>query len=175
MPRYENEAQAILNLQRYLRQLSYHYPEITAPPIDGIFESDTERSLREFQALRGLPVTGRADRRTWEELYALYRASLAENEPPRTVAILPFVAGEILLSEGDEGFTINVLQFMLRELGESLIELEEIEINGIFDAKTARAVRLFRQQNRLPEGETVDLVTWNTLVDRFNRLGVENI
>ena len=175
MPRYENEAEAILNLQRYLRQLSYHHPEITTPPIDGIFERDTERALREFQAMRGLPVTGRADRRTWDELYAMYRASIAENEPPRTVAILPFVAGEILLQNGDEGFTINVLQYMLRELGESLTELEEVEITGIFDENTARAVRLFRAQNGLPDGEAVDLITWNTLVDRFNRLGVENV
>ena len=175
MPRYENEAEAILNLQRYLRQLSYHYPQITAPPIDGIFDRDTERSLREFQAMRGLPVTGRADRRTWEELYTLYRASIAENEPPRTVAILPFVAGEILLQKGDDGFTVSVLQYMLRELGESLVELEKVEVSGIFDKNTAHAVRLFRKQNGLPEGETVDLVTWNTLVDRFNRLGVENI
>ena len=175
MTRYENEAQATANLQRYLRQLSYHHPEITPPPIDGIFDSDTERSLREFQAMQGLPITGRADRRTWDELYSMYRASVAENEPPRTVAILPFVAGEILLEKGDEGFTINVLQYMLRELGESLAELEEVEISGVFDEKTARAVRLFRAQNGLPEGETVDLITWNTLVDRFNRLGVENI
>lgn len=175
MPIYENEAQATANLQRYLRQLSYHHPEITPPPIDGIFERDTEESLKDFQAMVGLPVTGRADRRTWDALYAMYRASVAENEPPRTVAILPFVAGEIFLSEGDEGFTINVLQYMLRELGESLAELEEIEISGIFDENTARAVRLFRKQNGLPEGETVDLVTWNTLVDWFNRLGVENV
>ena len=175
MPIYENEAQATLNLQRYLRQLSYHHPEITAPPIDGIFDRDTERSLKEFQAMRGLPVTGRADRRTWDALYAMYRASIAENEPPRTVAILPFVAGEILLQKGDDGFTVSVLQYMLRELGESLAELEEVEVSGIFDDKTARAMRLFREQNGLPEGETVDLVTWNTLVDRFNRLGVENI
>ena len=175
MPRYENETEAILNLQRYLRQLSYHHPEITPPPIDGIFERDTEESLKDFQAMVGLPVTGRADRRTWDALYAMYRASIAENEPPRTVAILPFVAGEILLQKGDEGFTINVLQYMLRELGESLAELEEVEITGIFDENTARAVRLFRVQNGLPEGETVDLITWNTLVDRFNRLGVENV
>ena len=175
MPRYENEAEAILNLQRYLRQLSYHHPEITPPPIDGIFERDTEESLKDFQAMVGLPVTGRADKRTWDALYAMYRASVAENEPPRTVAILPFVAGEILLQKGDEGFTINVLQYMLRELGESLAELEEVEITGIFDENTARAVRLFRVQNGLPEGETVDLITWNTLVDRFNRLGVENV
>ena len=175
MPRYENEREATLNLQRYLRQLSYHHHEITPPPIDGIFERDTEESLKDFQAMVGLPVTGRADRRTWDALYAMYRASIAENEPPRTVAILPFVAGEILLQKGDDGFTVSVLQYMLRELGESLAELEEIEVSGIFDEPTARAVRLFREQNGLAEGETVDLVTWNTLVDRFNRLGVENI
>lgn len=175
MPRYENEAEAILNLQRYLRQLSYHYPQITPPPLDGIFERDTERALREFQAMQDLPITGRADRRTWDELYRMYRVSIAENEPPRTVAILPFVAGEILIETGDEGFTVNVLQYMLRELGESLAELEEVDISGIFDENTARAVQLFRKQNGLPEGDTVDLVTWNTLVDRFNRLGVENV
>ena len=102
MPRYENEAEATLNLQRYLRQLSYHHPEITPPPIDGIFERDTEESLKNFQAMVGLPVTGRADRRTWDALYAMYRASIAENEPPRTVAILSFVAGEILLQKGQQ-------------------------------------------------------------------------
>ncbi len=175
MPRYENEAQAILNLQRYLRQISYQHPQISPPPIDGIFDSDTERALMEFQAMQNLPITGRADRRTWDELYSMYRASVAKNEPPRTVAILPFVAGEILLQKGDDGFVVSVLQYMLRELGESLAELETVEVSGIFDEPTARAVRLFRAQNGLPEGETVDLITWNTLVDRFNRLGIENI
>jgi hypothetical protein len=34
MPEYETEAQAIQNLRTYLRQLSYHDKNITAPPID---------------------------------------------------------------------------------------------------------------------------------------------
>jgi len=59
---HPNQAPAVENLQRYLRQLSYDQPEIPAPPIDGIFESQTEEALRQFQRSRGLPVTGSADR-----------------------------------------------------------------------------------------------------------------
>ena len=68
MAQRPNEARAIKNLQRYLRQLSYHVPSITAPPIDGIFASDTQKALREFQEWQALPSTGIADRETWDAL-----------------------------------------------------------------------------------------------------------
>ena len=58
MPQYPNEAQAIENLQRYLRQLSYSDASITPPPIDGIWERDTAQALRDFQRTRGIPETG---------------------------------------------------------------------------------------------------------------------
>ena len=61
MPEFETQAQAIQNLQTYLRQLSYHDQSIKAPPIDGIFDTDTKQSLMDFQASRGLPPTGVAD------------------------------------------------------------------------------------------------------------------
>ncbi len=54
---------AVLLAQRRLATLGY------APgPPDGLLGAMTRRALREFQQDRGLPRTGRPDRRTLEEL-----------------------------------------------------------------------------------------------------------
>ncbi len=166
----EYQRTAVRNLQSYLRQLSYHDRSITAPPIDGIFEADTRRALREFQETRSLPVTGVADRRTWDALYAAYRASLNQATPPREVAVLPFLAEEIALSVGSEGFAVTVLQHMLRELSESHAEWADIAVSGVFDGETANAVRSFQKKNALQPSGNVDLSTWNNIADQYNIL-----
>ena len=170
MPQQQNEALATENLQRYLRQLSYHNPAITAPPIDGIFESDTQKALREFQEWKSLPVTGVADRDTWDALYAAYRASLSENTPARAISFFPFTKDAFALSRGDSNFTISVLQYMLRELSSLYTDLESVEITGSYDDVTERAVRDFQQQNRLPPSGRTDLPTWNAIADQYNIL-----
>ena len=64
MNTHPNYSIAVQNLQTYLRRLSYACPEIPPPPVDGIFDSATECSLRAFQELNGLEPTGVADART---------------------------------------------------------------------------------------------------------------
>ncbi|MBE6589383.1 MAG: hypothetical protein E7643_04320 [Ruminococcaceae bacterium] len=170
MPQYRNESAATENLQRYLRQLSYHNPAIFAPPIDGVFGSDTARSLRDFQGAYGLPVTGSADRRTWDVLYAAYRASRTEHTQPRSVAILPFLTTPVLITQGSHSFAVTVLQHMLRELSALYTELEEVEITGGYDDITYNAVKLFQKKNRLPESGITDVSTWNAVTDQYNML-----
>ena len=166
----QNERETVQNLQRYLRQLSYHEPSISPPPIDGILASDTQRALREFQALYGLPATGKADRKTWEMLYASYRASLTANSPPRTVAFFPYTPQPAEITLGKESFTVSVLQHMLRELSANYSEAESVTVTGIYDRQTADAVRSFQQKNRLPESGSVDVPTWNAIADQYNFL-----
>ena len=170
MPQNMNESLATENLQRYLRQLSYHDPSITAPPIDGIFEDDTRQSLREFQVSHGLPATGRVDKRTWDALYASYRASLTKHTPPRAVAILPFLREPFELIRGSVGFPVSALQHMLRELSADYAGLDEVEITGIYDDKTVDAVKSFQRNNRLPQSGNTDIPTWNAIVDQYNFL-----
>ena len=166
----QNEAQAVKNLQRYLRQLSYDEESIQSPPVDGIFESDTQAALRQFQRLKELPVTGIADRDTWELLYAAYRASLASNSPPRTVALFPRTPKGYVLSKGGSGIPVTALQYMLVELALNYTELEEVIVNGLFDEPTERAVLAFQKRNVLRQTGTVDLDTWNAIADQYNTL-----
>ena len=177
MPNHPNHAPAVQNLQRYLRQLSFDEATIAPVPIDGIFDTATETSLREFQRLRGLPVTGVADRETWEQLYADYRASLSLNSPPRPIAVFPLEPPWYVLTRGARGFAVLVLQHMLRELHQNHSELSQLTPTGEYDEPTEAAVRLFQERNRLPVDGSVGLLTWNAIADRYNilfaRQGVE--
>ena len=170
MNNHPNHAPATQNLQRYLRQLSFDEETIPPVPIDGIFDSRTEEALREFQRLRGLPVTGRGDEQTWERLFADYRASLALNSPPRAIPVFPLEPPSYVLDIGSRGFPVTALQHMLLELHQNYLPLVAVEVNGEYDEKTAEAVRLFQALNRLPINGAVGLLTWNAIADRYSVL-----
>ena len=173
MTEHQNYPIAVENLQRYLRQLSFGEEQIFAPPVDGIFSSDTERSLRDFQRSRGIEETGRADRETWERLYAAYRASLAERTPPRAVDIFPRFPSGYRMRAGTRSSAVLVLQYMLGELHALYGEMADVTQSGVFDAPTARAVTEFQRVNRLPITGEVDLLTWNLLTDQYNLLFIQ--
>ena len=170
MPQHQNEAEAIKNLQRYLRQLSYHEPLIFAPPIDGIFASDTRRSLESFQGAYGLPVTGVADRATWERLYAAYRVSVAKNTPPRAVSVFPFLPTDAVLTPNSNAFAVTVLQHMLRELSVLYAPLSGVALTGVYDTPTFEGVRLIQERAFLPINGETDVATWNVIADQYNLL-----
>ncbi|MBQ9805736.1 MAG: peptidoglycan-binding protein [Clostridia bacterium] len=177
MTDHPNYTLATQNLQRYLRQLSYDELTIPPVPIDGIFESRTEEALREFQRLRGFPVTGSADQETWERLYADYRASLALNSPPRAILVFPLEPPSYVLDMGSRGFPVLALQYMLLELHQNYLPLVRVELTGEFDGQTANAVRVFQSLNQLPANGAVGQMTWDTIADQYNvlflRQGVE--
>lgn len=163
----ERSEVAVRNLQRYLRQLSYHEP-LTAPPIDGIFERDTENALREFQSSRGLPVTGIADETTWNTLYAAYRVSLAENTAPQSISVFPRFPKGFRMGEGSTGFVVAAVQYMLQELEVLYGGMRKVIPMGEYDRDTADAVQHFQSVNRLQETGEIDLLTWNLLADQYN-------
>lgn len=175
MTDHQNYPSAVRNLQRYLRQLSYEDESITAPPIDGIFERDTEQALRDFQRTQGIEQTGSADERTWELLYAAYRASLANKNLPQSVDIFPRMPMGYRMRLGSRGFTVTVLQYILQELEALYGGMRDVTQSGVYDPATEAAVREFQRVNRLPVTGEVDLLTWNLLADQYNLIfGEEN-
>ena len=170
MNNHPNHAAATRDLQRYLRQLSFEEPSIPPPPVDGIFDSRTTDSLRQFQRLKGLEPTGIADAEAWELLYADYRASLAANTPASMIAIFPPTPTGYAMEIGSSGFAVTALQYMLRELQHSYSALADVAQTGVYDEQTANAVRVIQKGAFLPITSKVDLLTWNTVADAYNTL-----
>jgi peptidoglycan hydrolase-like protein with peptidoglycan-binding domain len=165
----QNEQEAIRNLQRYLRHLSYFSDEIIDVPIDGIFGSDTEEALRAFQQMEGLPVTGRADLETWERLFAVYTDSIASKQPPRQIGHFPQIPEDYTVEVGEVQFLVNIIQNALQELTVVYDSIGEVPQTGEYDAATADAVRAFQEANGLSPTGAVDRTTWNAIADAYNR------
>lgn len=163
------EREAITNTQKYLRQLSYHDADIPPVPIDGIFDSETRRALIAFQRKNGLSPTGRVDRATWELLKARYGESLAQNSPPAKLDIFPRTPPDYYVTEGDVGFVVNAIQYILGEL-EQLYTFGGYEPSGVYDSATSERVRMFQDKNGIAPTGNVDRETWDAMTVQHNLL-----
>ncbi len=169
MTRQENERQAVMSIQRYLRRLSYFDPDITPPPIDGTYGEDTAASVRDFQRKNGLEPTGIVDRQTWDRIYFEYLLVSAEQDEPLGIGIFPRIPTNYAVSPGESWFLVELLQFMLSELGRDYDTLDSFERTGVYDSATEAAVREFQAINILPVTGMVDRRTWNAIVRQYNK------
>lgn len=170
MARELTERSAILNLQTYLRQLSFFDNTLPELPLDGIFASETRRAVEIFQENHSLPVTGEADRVTWDAIYEAYRASVFLHAKPVALDIFYRNPSPAHIRRGDLGFQVAAVQYMLNEILTFYSDVPEIHINGSYDEQTADAVGMFQGYADLPKTGEVDLETWNRMAQFFNEL-----
>ena len=170
MPKQFTERDAIANLQKYLRRLSYLDDDSILSPIDGIFESHTENALRQFQRNNDLSVTGTADRETWDLLYAQYLLELDRLSLPEPLIPFPSYPDYHTEKLGNESFLVSVIQHILVELSFFYDSFGKVRVSGVYDEDTQNAIRDFQTANRLqPTGEA-DKQTWNALASTYNIL-----
>jgi len=172
---YATEKDAVRNLQRYLRQLSYTDTDITTPPVDGIFESVTRQSLSDFQRTRGMTQSGVADRATWDALYREYLTTLERYSPPLPLYIFPRTPEGYAVSSGDEYFLVGIIQLLLNELRIIYDSLTPLVINGVYDTETEANVRAFQSKNRLSETGKVDKATWDKLTEAYQNYAADYV
>ncbi len=163
-----NLKEAIINLQTYLRALSFADEEIERIAIDGIFDESTERAVASFQRTRGIPETGIVDKSTWDAIYREYRELTAMNDRSQGINFFPLYPEDYEAVLGEEHGFISILQLLLREMSVTFDGFPTIEISGIFDDTTHQAVREFQRVSGLPITGKVNLITWNRLVRDFS-------
>ena len=161
------ERDAIEQVQRYLRQLSYHDEGINPVPIDGIWDSETRRALIAFQKQQGLAPTGTVDRATFELLKREYDRSVALNSPPAKVDLFPRQPQGYAVTVGASGALVDVIQYILDEL-EALYNFPDYTPSGEYDEQTALLVRDFQRRNGIAVSGNVDRETWDALAVQHN-------
>ena len=162
------ERAAILNLQRYLKQLSYFDDDISPLPTSGVWDPHTRDALISFQQKNGLEPTGVADEQTWNLLFDQYTRSIEEKSPPERMEVFPRLPERDSLRLGDVGFPVTAVQYMLDALTVQFEGLDGVPQNGIYGEETARAVAEFQRRHLLPPTGEVDKQTWDTLVRSYH-------
>lgn len=168
MPKQFTEKDAITNLQRYLRELSFSDESMPNIPVDGVFDSATEEGLKHFQRNNGLPVTGTADRKTWDTLYTAYLASINKYALPVPIILFPSYPVGFEIKPGDSNFIVSVIQYILQELSVIFDNFDAVKINGDYDSETQKAVKDFQGRSGLESSGNVDKNTWDALSQIFN-------
>ena len=163
-----NLQDAILNLQRYLRTISFIDSRITRVPLDGLFDTQTQRAVSEYQRTRGLEDTGIVDKNTWDTLFEEYMLVTASNDRSKGVNLFPETPEDYEAALGDEHIFITLVQIILRELSATYDGFPELEISGVFDEPTEQAVKVFQIASMLEPTGRIDLVTWNRMTEDFS-------
>ena len=165
----QNNREATIMLQTYLRQLAYHDNDIPFIVIDGIFDDQTRDALAAFQRKYELTPNGVADRRTWNLLYEKYLESLEENSIAESLLVFPTRPDGFFYKVGDVGYGVGVIQMILDSL-DAYYDFGEIPIDQKYGEKTRRAVRTFQEKNGITPTGDVDKKTWNLLAEQMNYL-----
>lgn len=157
-------------LQIFLRELAFHDDRIPKVNVDGVYGPETTAAVSAVQTIYGLPVTGEADRLTWETIVAIYRVLIRQQLAPG--AITPFLSSVTLIQEGDEGDLVMILQLMLVALSRRFNNIPAVGTRGRMDLATVNAVKAFQEIFGLPVTGEVDFSTWNQLASAYNRYGL---
>ena len=159
----------IFDLQTFLRRIQQ--AEGSAAPLvpDGIWDAKTAAAVREYQQQNCLPVTGIADQRTWNAIYAAYAALIAADALPMQTAFFP-PESDAVLKPGAKSPTVYVLQLMLGETAPHYNRIAAVPLTGEYDADTQSAVRHAQKIFQLPETGITDRATWQALTGLHNAL-----
>lgn len=166
------EENAIKNLQRYLKQLSYFYPSIVKDIIiTGVYDSNTRMAVSNLQQESGLAATGIVDKVTWDMIFSYYLQSIEENSTSGCVSFFYDTPNNFEIIYGDNSPIVRIIEVILDEISTVYTDFENsVTENGIYDESKVKAIRIFQEINLLEVTGNVDSKTWNSLANEYNAI-----
>ena len=160
-------------IQEQLNRISKNFPAIPKiPQITAVYDYATADSVRAFQEVFNLPVTGTVDKATWYKIKRYYNAvkrlsELVGEGLSYSEANLPFPE---TLSEGMSGIDVNTLQTYLNIIAYFNSNLNTFPIDSQFGPATRNAVENFQREYGLRVTGVVDRNTWNKMVAVYDNI-----
>lgn len=159
------QEERVRRLQHDLRLLAATDDRYLVPPQSGVYDEGTALSVRAYQFVNGLPVTGRLDATTAECIADEYD-QLAElfSEPRPVFAFSAFSQMNI----GDDTRGVALLQALLWELGKPFEGLSDITLTGIYDTATAALVSQWQSLCGVEPDGILTRPFWDRLTDLYH-------
>lgn len=157
--------QPIRSLQTMLRVISEASDKIPSVIPDGIYGTETMRSISAVQSAHGLPVTGVTDENTWNTVVEAYEDALIRIGKAQPIEII--LQPNQVFQEGDESPWLYLMQAMLTYLSLLHEPISGPSQNGSMDRATVDALKGFQILAGLPPTGTLDRQTWRYLVHHF--------
>ncbi len=158
-------------LQEQLNRIAINFPLLPLIEVNGIYDTSTVDTVREFQRLFILPVTGITDRATWYRISQIYSSvkRLAEltSEGQRAVYNQQLYPGAPI-ELNSRGSEVQEIQFYLRRIAEFNPLVQRPDLDGIYGRQTQEAVISFQRAYGLEPSGIIAEADWNRLVEVYN-------
>lgn len=158
-------------IQEQLNRIAINFPLLPLIEVNGIYNDQTVNTVKEFQRLFILPITGVTDKATWYRISQIYASvkRLAEitSEGQRAAYNQQLYPGQPL-QISSRGSEVQEIQFYLQRISRFNPIVESPVLDGIFGNDTARAVRSFQNAYGLEQTGIVDESVWNRIVEIYN-------
>lgn len=157
---------AVQAIQIQLNRIAHNYPAMPKiPNASGEFDAATEDSVRAFQGIFDLPVTGVVNKSTWYAIGYIYasvkRLAELDSEGLRIDELPMQFEGTLAPVMRNE--QVLGLQYFLAVIGAYYEQVQPLKITGEYDPQTEESVRSFQRVYGLPETGIVDETTWNDI------------
>lgn len=159
----------VRGLQYFLAVIGAYYESIQPLEITGEFDAQTEASVRSFQRVYGLPVTGIVDEATWNDIYRAY-AGIAASIPVEDAEWIPLLYPGFVLQEGMTSEYVRVLQQYLTYIHRTIPSIPEVRDTGYFGPITKSAVIAFQRYAGFTPNGAVGAVTWDGIAGLYSDL-----
>lgn len=161
------QSSEVSTFQYYLAVIGAYYAAVEPVQITGYFGENTERSVKSFQRVFGLPQTGQIDRATRNDIYRAYEGIVASVPPKYTdVALYPGT----VLREGISGEYVKILQEYLTFIHRTYANIPAVNNTGYFGPLTKQSVTAFQKQFGINQTGIVGAVTWDRIAGVYSDL-----
>ena len=161
------QSNEVSNLQYYLAVIGAYYDAVIPVEITGYFGEKTERSVKSFQKVFGLPQTGEVDRATRIDLYRAYQG-IVDSVPPTYTAVALYPG--VILREGVTDNNVRIIQEYLSFINRTYNNIPAVNATGYFGPLTKQSVMAFQRQFGIPPTGVVAGVTWDKIAEVYSDL-----
>ena len=160
----------VLAIIRDLNRISKNYPAI--PSISnniGTYDNKVSESVKKFQEIFSLPITGNVDKATWykikyvynsvKKLGDLYSEGLSDDD-------VTFLY-EDELKYGDTGIEVEYIHYFLDALAFLDNDIPRLPTNSIYTNNTEVMVKAFQEKYRLPVTGIFTYTDWTILKEAY--------
>lgn len=155
-------------VQYYLAVIGAYYEAVSPVSVTGYFGEETEKSVKSFQRVFGLPQTGVVDRLTWNDMYRAYQG-IVESIPFSDSAEVVLYPGTVF-KEGMTSDYVRVLQNYLTFINETYPNIPAVSSTGYFGPLTKQSVIEFQKQFGLTPSGLVGGPTWDAIAGLYSDL-----
>ena len=162
-----DEGPQVAQIQYYLSVLAYFDDALPLPGRSGVFDTNTEDTVRAFQAANGLTVDGIVGRDTWNAIVRAYDETRNSIAPEILGSADDIYPGKVLTS-GQTGPEVELLQKYLIKAAGNVPEIPLITATGVYDAQTEEAIRTVQNLVGLEPSGVTGALTWDAVVSFAN-------